>query len=82
MVSLPSRIKGNSIATVIAVQALLTAKLFVRQQKSKPVAIREWIPKHPGRSIILTSLAGALIGINDEACKMIKQFADRHLGEN
>jgi len=90
---------------VLALTALLAAKLFALQEKNKPVArreplldklamleaglqqsvdpaIREWIVKHPGRSITLTVLAGTLIGSNAEARNLIKQFVDRHLGEN
>ena len=90
---------------VLALLALLAAKLFALKEKSKPVAspeplldklamleaglqqsvdpaIRQWIVKHPGRSITMTVLAGTLIGSNAEARKLIKQFVDRHLGEN
>lgn len=90
---------------VLALLALLAAKLFSMKEKGKPVAsreplqdklamleaglqqsvdpaIREWIVKHPGRSITLTVLAGTLIGSNAEARKLIKQFVDRHLDEN
>lgn len=90
---------------VLALLALLAAKLFALKEKNKPVAspeplldklamleaglqqsvdpaIREWIVKHPGRSITMTVLAGTLIGSNAEARKLIKQFVDRHLGEN
>ncbi len=51
-------------------------------QQSVDPAIREWIVKHPGRSITLTVLAGTLIGSNAEARNLIKQFVNRHLGEN
>ncbi|MDT8310454.1 MAG: phage holin family protein [Methylophaga sp.] len=88
---------------VLALIALLAAKLNSRQKKNKPLAssdslqekltmlelslqqsvdpaIRNWIIKHPGRSLTLTVLAGTLIGSNADARKLVKQFLDRHLG--
>lgn len=49
-------------------------------QQSVDPAIRNWIIKHPGRSLTLTVLAGTLIGSNADARKLVKQFLDRHLG--
>ena len=51
-------------------------------QQTVDPAIRDWIVKHPGRSLTLTVLAGTLIGSNADARKLIKQFVDRHLGSN
>ena len=51
-------------------------------QQSVDPAIRDWIVKHPSRSLTLTVLAGALIGSNADARKLVKQFLDRHLGSN
>ncbi|HET8808514.1 MAG TPA: hypothetical protein VFM76_09050 [Methylophaga sp.] len=89
---------------ILALLALLTAKLFVMQEKNKPSlagsdslqekltlleftlqqsvdpAIRDWIIRHPGRTLTLTVLAGTLIGSNADARKLVKQFLDRHLG--
>lgn len=88
---------------VLALLALLAAKLVSMQGKNKPQAsseslhekltmlelslqqsvdpaIRNWIIKHPGRSLTLTVLAGTLIGSNADARKLVKQFLDRHLG--
>ncbi len=91
---------------LLALLALLAAKLFALQDKNNPAApagdslhnnlamveaalqqtidpaIRDWIVKHPGRSLTLTVLAGALIGSNADARKLVKQFVDRHLGSN
>lgn len=90
---------------LLALLALLAAKLFAMQDKNKPVpagdslqnklamveaalqqsidpTIRDWIVKHPGRSLTLTVLAGALIGSNADARKLVKQFVDRHLGSD
>lgn len=89
----------------LALLALLAAKLFALQEKSKPrvakdslhsklalleaslqqsvdPTIRQWIIDHPGRSMTLTILAGTLLGSNAESRKLIKQFVDRHLGND
>lgn len=91
-----------AVFLLLAMLALLAAKLFTIQHKQKTSlsstsvqdtlnlleaglqqsidpAIRDWIIKHPGRSLTLTVLAGTLIGSNAEARKLIKQFVDRHL---
>ncbi len=93
-----------AVFLVLAILALLSAKLFVMQEKSKPPVassaslhekltmlelslqqsvepeIRNWIIRHPGRSLTLTILAGTLIGSNADSRKLVKQFLDRHLG--
>lgn len=68
----PAISPGKAQQTLSALEAGL--------QQSVDPAIRDWIVKHPGRSLTLTVLAGTLIGSNADARKLIKQFVDRHFG--